>query len=443
MNDNNDNTPRQSTGDTTATELPDGRLKRDISRLGFNAININSVIGAGIFGLPAVAAARAGDFSPWMFVICGLLTFTLVLSFARAASLVRETGGALLYARKAFGSFVGFQTGWLSWLSRVAAMGANTNLLVTYAAWFWAPLGDSPWRQVALTVVIGSMTWLNVAGVRNSMAAIYAFTILKLLPLSLLVLFGLGKIDVAALFGAEMPALGSFGSTVLVLLYAFVGFEGTVVNAGEARSPRRDLPRALIQSITFIAVLYFLVQWVSQATLPDLASSERALVDVATVLFGSIGAALLTMGAVFSIGGNLMGSVLSAPRMTWAMARDGSLPPWFAAVHDRYHTPHHSVLFYGATCLLMALTGSFVWLAMMSTLVRLIAYMVVIAGLPRLKQRAEAHADEFNIPGGMFIPILALALCLWLLTGAGPRAWAVTGVFFVLGCGLYLWSKRQ
>ena len=147
-------------------------LKRDIGRLGFAAININGVIGAGIFGLPAIAAARAGDFSPWLILICGVLILTVVLAFARAASLVRETGGMIVYASHAFGPFVGFQTGWLGLASRMTAMGANTNLLVTYASWFWDPLDQGPWRVLALTLLIGGMTWVNARGVRSSMGVV-------------------------------------------------------------------------------------------------------------------------------------------------------------------------------------------------------------------------------------------------------------------------------
>ncbi len=418
-------------------------LKRDISRLGFSAINVNGVIGAGIFGLPAVAAARAGDFSPWMFLICGLLIFTVVLSFARASSMVRYTGGVIVYASKAFGPFVGFQTGWLAYFSRAVAMGANTNLLVIYASWFWAPLDGDPYRAIALTALISSLTWLIVSGVRNSMAAVYVFTVLKLLPLSLLILFGLGKVDLQSLFGADMPPLSGWGETVLVLLYAYVGFEGTVVTAGEGRSPRQDLPKALIQTIIFIGVIYFLTQVVSMATLPGLAASSTALADVAAALFGPIGASILTLGAVFSIGGNLSTSILSAPRMTYALARDGSMPEWFSKIHGRYHTPHNSILFYGFLCLVMALSGSFIWLAIMSTLVRLMAYMICIAALPGLEKTTDKHDDVFVLPGGMLIPGVAMALCLWLLTQASAGAWLTTGGFVLLGSGLYFWTRRN
>lgn len=427
----------------TPSRADEKRLKRDISRLGFAAMSLNGIIGAGIFGLPAVAAARAGDFGPWMFVICGLLTLTIVLSFARASSLVRETGGVIVYASNAFGPFMGFQTGWLSFLSRVTSMAANTNLMVTYLAWFWAPLDTDPWRGVAVTLIIGGLTWLNVVGVRNSIGVMYVFTIMKLLPLSLLILFGLGKVDVATLFGADWPEMSEFGGTVLVLLYAFVGFEGSVVNAGEGKNPRRDLPRALISTTVVIAVFYFLIQWVSSATLPELAESRTALADVAAVLFGAVGAAVLTLGAVFSIGGNLMASILSAPRMTWALALDGSMPRWFGAVHERHRTPHHSIWFYGILSIALGLTGTFVWLAVMSTLVRLLAYMVSIAALPRLERQAEEPELAFKLPGGMLIPGVAMVLCLWLMLQAPPSAWLTLGAFAAAGTVIYLVMRRK
>ena len=422
---------------------PESKLNRAISKLGFGAININSVIGAGIFGLPAIIAARAGYFSPWAFLLGGLLVFTIVLSFARASSMFRSTGGAIVYASHAFGPFVGFQTGWLAYLARVAAMGANTNLLVTYASWFWAPLDGDPYRAIALTVLISSLTWLNVAGVKNSVGITYIFTVLKLLPLSLLILFGLGKVEVSTLMGADFPEFSGLGETILILLYAYVGFEGTVVTAGEGRSPRKDLPGALINTIVFIGVIYFLIQMISVFTLPGLADSEAALADVASVLFGNFGAAVLILGAVFSIGGNLSASLLSAPRMTFALARDGTMPNWFAAIQPHYRTPHNSIWFYGLLCLAMALSGSFIWLAVISTLVRLLTYMICIAALPKLERTTESYAGQFTIPGGMLIPVIAFVLCIWLITKASADAWLSLAGFFLVGSGLYWYSTRQ
>jgi len=418
-------------------------LERAISKTGYIAITLNGVIGAGIFGLPAVAAAKAGAFSPWLFVIAGLLIFCVVLSFARAASMFRRTGGMVVYASHAFGPFVGFQTGWLAYIGRVTAMGANANLLVTYASWFWAPLGSQPYSSITISALIMGLTWLNVSGVRNIMGFVYLFTVLKLLPISLLILFGLGQVDLQMLAGAEFPEFGQLGEAVLIVLYAYVGFEGTVVAAGEGRSPRRDLPRAMINTILITGLIYILVQMVAVSTLPDLASSSTALADVAVVIFGAFGAVLLTLGAVFSIGGNLSSTFLSAPRMTFALARDGSLPRWFALIHDKYHTPHGSLWFYGGLCLVLALTGSFVWLAVMSTLARLLTYIVCIAALPRLEKSTEPIEGQFRLPGGLLIPGIAMLLCLWLISYASLEAWLTTLGFMLLGTFLFALSRRQ
>ena len=427
----------------TDQSKPEPALRRAISKTGYGAMTLNGVIGAGIFGLPAVAAAKTGAFSPWLFVIAGLLIFSVVLSFARASSMFRQTGGAILYANHAFGPFVGFQAGWLAYLGRVTAMGANANLLVTYASWFWSPLADDFYRSILMSILIMGLTWLNVRGVRNSIGIIYIFTILKLLPLSLLVLFGLGHIDLQMLGGADLPEFGQFSEAVLIVLYAYVGFEGTVVAAGEGRSPRRDLPKAMINTILVTGLIYVLIQLVAISSLPDLATSSTALADVAVVLIGPAGAVLLTLGAVFSIGGNLQSTFLSAPRMTYALALDGSLPSWFAKVHHRHQTPHISLWIYGAFCLALALSGSFIWLAVMSTLARLLTYIVCIAALPRLEKTIEPVENQFSLPGGLLIPAIALILCLWLITYASAQAWLTCLAFMGLGTVLYVLSRRM
>ena len=206
------------------------------------------------------------------------------------------------------------------------------------------------------------------------MTTVYVLTFLKMLPLLLLVLLGLPHLEPEVLISAELPSPGTLGETILILLYALVGFEGAVVPAGEGHNPRRDIPRALTSTVVTIALLYFLIQAISFAVTPDLASSETPLADAAQVLMGTTGAALLTLGAVFSISGNISASILSGPRMTYALARDGVLPAWFSHVSPRFHTPSNSVLFYGAISLVLALSGTFIWLAVMSTLVRLLAY---------------------------------------------------------------------
>jgi len=422
---------------------PKVSLNRDISQLGFAAITLNGVIGAGIFALPAVAAERSGSFSPWLFLICAVLIMTVVLSFARAASFFRDTGGPIQYAGAAFGPFAGFQTGWLTYIGRLAALGANISLMVTYAGWFWAPLESGLGHQLAVAAMFVTLAVFNIVGVRQSMGIVFLFSALKLVPLVLLILLGVAHVRPEILLVAKLPLTGELGETILILLYAFVGFESAVVPAGEARNPRRDIPRAISVTVLTITVIYFLIQWISVSVFPGLAGSETPLADVAKVLLGASGAALLTLGAVFSIGGNCSASMLSAPRMTYALARLGSLPAWFGKVHPKFHTPVNSIVFYAVIGLALALSGSFIWLAVVSTLARLLSYILGIAALPVLEKRMETTPDQFRLRGGYLVPALALLLCLWLITFASPTKWLVTGGFFVLGSILYLVSSRD
>ncbi len=418
-------------------------LRREISRLGFGVISLNGVIGAGIFALPAVAAAAGGWFSPWLFVICAALILTVVLSFARAASFFTHTGGPLAYVGHAFGTFAGFQVGWLFTLSRVAAFAANINLLLTYAAWFWAPLGEGLVNQLALTLIVLGVTWVNVVGLRSSLQAIFTFTLLKLIPLVLVVLLGISSFNPAIFIAAELPVIDGLGETILVLLYAFVGFEGAVVPAGEARNPQRDIPRALVASVLAVTVLYVLIQMVVISVEPDIAGSGTPLIDVADILMGSVGAAIMAAGAVFSITGNVSSMMFSGPRMVYAMSRQRLLPAWFGVVHERWGTPANATFFISALALFLSLSGSFVWLAAMSTVVRLLVYAACIVALPRLHTALRDGARPFHLPGGNTIPVMALILCVWLCSFASGQSWLTTGVFSALGTALYFLALRR
>lgn len=421
----------------------DSGLRREISQLGFAAIALNGTIGAGIFALPAIAADRAGLFSPWLYLFCGLLIMLIVLVFARVASFFDDTGGPVTYARTAFGPMAGFQAGWLLTLSRAASFAANAHLMVTYAGWLWPPLLEGVWHTLAVLAICLLLALVNLVGVRQGMAALFALTVLKLLPLALLVLFGLAQADPAIFMGAEAPPLDSVGETLLIVFYAFVGFESAVIPAGEARDARRDIPRALVRTILAITVFYFLIQVVAISVSPDIGSSRTPLADLALVLLGGAGAAILTLGAVFSISGNLTGSMLSAPRLLYAMAHIGSLPDWFGRVHPRWQTPANAIAFYAVFSVALALSGGFQALAVMSTAVRLLVYVLCIAALPVLQRRLGTEAGRFRLPGGMLIPALALVPSLWLAGHAEMRSWLMTGGFMLVGAATFAIAQRR
>jgi amino acid transporter len=418
-------------------------LQREIGQLGFGAIALNGTIGAGIFALPAIAVAQAGLFSPWVFVLCGLLIMLIVLVFARVASYFDDTGGPVTYAGKAFGPFAGFQAGWLLTLSRAAAFAANAHLLVTYAGWFWPPLLDGAWHTINVLAVCVALGAINIVGIRQGMAALFVLTVLKLLPLVLLVLIGLGQANPAIFTGAELPPLASLGETMLIVFYAFVGFESAVIPAGEGRDARRDLPLALVRTILAVTLFYFCIQVVTLSVAPDIGGSETPLADVALLLMGAAGAGVLTLGAVFSISGNLTASMLSAPRMLYAMAHIGSMPAWFGAVHPRFHTPANAIAFYAVFSIALALSGGFVWLAAISTVVRLLVYVLSIATLPVLHRKVGEYEGQFRLPGGYFVPVLALLLSVWLMSHAPLESWLLTAAFMAAGAVVYAVTRRR
>jgi len=426
----------------TSSEPSERGLKREIGQLGFAAIALNGTIGAGIFALPAIAVARAGLFSPWLFVICGLLIMAVVLSLSRVASYFRDTGGPITYATTAFGPFAGFQTGWMLTLSRAASFAANAHLMVTYAGWFWPPLLEPVWHTTAVTGVIVVLTAINVIGVKQGLMAVFALTLLKLLPLVLLVFLGISQISPEIFTEATIPPLDSLGETALILFYAFVGFESALVPAGEARSPRRDIPLALVRTILAVVVFYFLIQWVAISVAPEIGASKTPLSDVALILMGIGGATLLTLGAVLSITGNLSAAMLSAPRLVYVMGHDGGLPSWFGNVHERFHTPANAILSFGIFSVVLALSGGFVWLAVMSTAVRLMVYITCILTLPTLHRKLDEYDGQFRLWGGMIIPILAMLLSLWLMTHVSLESWLFTGGFMLAGSLLYLVMGR-
>ncbi|MEJ2382940.1 MAG: APC family permease [Xanthomonadales bacterium] len=418
-------------------------LRREIGKWGFGAIALNGTIGAGIFALPAIAVQQASWFSPWVFALCGALIMAIVLVFARVASFVGDTGGPVAYAASAFGPFAGFQAGWLLTLSRAAAFAANAHLMVTYAAWFIPSLAAGPMHTAMVLVLCLVLAIVNVLGVRQGMLALFVLTALKLLPLLLLIALGLGQLRPELFSRDALPPLDSLGETMLVVFYAFVGFESAAIPAGEARNPRRDIPLALVRTVLVITVFYVLLQAVAVSVAPAIGGSDAPLADVAVVLLGGVGAAVVALGAVFSISGNLTASMLSAPRMLYALGRQGSLPAWFGRVHGHFQTPANAIGFYAGFTILLALSGGFVWLAVVSTVVRLMVYVLVVATLPVLQRRSAAEETPFHLPGGYSVPLLAAIISVWLMSFAPLESWIGAGGFMALGALIYGLARRR
>ena len=399
----------------TMTTTHEG-LVRAIRRWDLSAVVLNSIIGAGIFGLPATVFALVGVYSLAAFLVCGLLVTLIVVCFAEVSSRFTDTGGPYLYAREAFGPLVGFEVGWLIWVARLTAFAANCNLLVAYLGFFVPDVATGAPRAAVITAVVGGLTAVNVIGVRDATRLTNVLTIAKLLPLLLFVAVGLLFVDAGSYVAGAMPTGSDFSIAVLLLVYAFTGFEMAAIPSGEARDPRRDLPWALLTAVGLVTVFYLLIQAVAIGTLPGLGGSTRPLADAGAAFLGPWGAAVISAGAVASILGNLNVTLMVTPRLPFAMAERGELPRAIARVHARRHTPHVAIQLSAVIVLVLTLTGTFVYAATISVIARLLAYAATCAALPVLRRRAQPAAASFVAPFGVGVSMVSLGLVAWLLS---------------------------
>jgi len=409
-------------------------LIRGIRRWDLVALLVNVTVGAGIFKLPADVQKAVGNYSLLAFVACAVVIALIALCFAEVASRFTGTGGPYLYAKETFPSPVGFLVGWLMWLTRLAGFATLLLVFVSYLGFFWPAVESGVPRAAVISTLVLALTIINLIGVKESTRASNVFTVSKLIPLLLLVTAGLFFVRGTNFTFEAAPGFGSFSAAVFVLIFAFSGFEAVLINTGEIREPQRVIPFALITAIAACVVLFLLIQVVCISTLPALAASERPLADAGAALFGAWGPTMIATGALISVFGTLNVIMLASSRMPFAMAAHGQLPAPLARVHARFRTPHVSIVVSAIAVLLFALPGTFIYALKFSAIARVIVYASTCMALPILRRRARSAAllkaenpsptsgngsHVFEVPGGIFIAILCVLLCLWLLANSG------------------------
>lgn len=418
-------------------------LVRAVSRWQIVGLAVNDVIGSGVFLLPAAAAALLGGASFVAVIVAGCAVALLVLCFAEAASYFDEPGGAYLYTREAFGEFVGFEVGWMTWLARIASV-ASLSAGFAVATTFVLPDADTGWTRVGvITIPLAILTVINVMGVKPGARVAVGFAIAKTVPLVVFVAFGIFAVDWSRLGPIEAPAFGTLGEASLLLLFAYAGFENTPAAAGEYRNPQRDVPFALLTMIALVTLLYTLVQVVAQGTLPGLAASASPLADSATLFLGAWAGVMMTIGAMVSIEGNVGNTTLVGPRYLFALGRDGYGPAVFGRVHPRYRTPAAAIVAQSSIALVLALTGTFVELAMLSIMARLATYIGTAAAIPVLRRKREMRPGSFRLPGGPTIPVAALALCVVFMASATAKNLVAGAIALSIGGVIYHFRQTR
>jgi APA family basic amino acid/polyamine antiporter len=417
-------------------------LLRAMGRWSLVALVINSIIGSGIFGLPSVVAGILGPASPLAYIPAALGMGIIMACFAEVASRFRQAGGPYLYARVAFGRLAGIEVAWVTWLARLTAAAANVNLFVIYLAEFW-PAAKSPWpRFVALTVLVGVLTFVNYRGVRAGARQSNVFAVAKLVPLLLFIAVGLFFLHRGNFAIHSAASTGTWLEAVLLLVFAFGGFEGAVIPMSEAKDPKRDAPFALFTALVAVTLVYTLVQVVVTGVLPDASASDRPLAAAAHLFVGPAGAAFITLGALISVYGLLSSMTLYTPRLTFALAEQGDFPAPFAWVHRRFRTPYVSIVAFGVLVWGLAVAGSFKWNVTLSAVARLFTYGATCAALLVFRKKPPEE-EALHLPVGPLFASLGILFCLALITRMGMGEFWIMLATAVVAFLNWAWVKSR
>jgi APA family basic amino acid/polyamine antiporter len=416
------------------------KLVRAVGFWGLVAMCINAVVGSGVFLLPTESYKLLGPFSLWAPLIFALPVFILVLCFAEAASHFSEPGGAYLYAKTAFGDFIGFETGWMNWLARVTSLAALSNGFVVSLARIFPSLGTASARIAVILISIGILTAIHYVGVKYGAASIYVFTLGKLIPL-------VGFIVVALVAWRSNPIPASmhlpgpgtdWSGAALFMLFAYAGFENMGVPAGEFRNPRKELPRALLVGTLAIAAIYVLAQLGAMSALPDLSKTATPIADAAAALIGPLGAIIVTLGALLSMAGTNSGTVLEGSRMLYAISLGRPRLRAISYVHPRFRTPSVAIVIHVLFAAVLACAGSFAKLAMLSAVARLTTYLFTCAAVPRLRKLNEG----FRTPT-LILPILGVVISLGLFLTMNRFNFLAAGIAIVVGATIWALSRGE
>jgi len=405
-------------------------LVRTIGRWSLTALMINSIVGVSIFKLPADLAAKLGWLSPLSCIFAGAGILVVAGCIAEVSSRYDDTGGLYLYARDALGRFAGLLVAWLTWLTRIAAPAAAANLFCSYMAKFFPTVGTRRGEILLLAVLIGHLALLNYVGVRSGQRVSNFFTTVKVGFLLSFVLVGtvawFGCPALRISFSPPSISANDWFTAMLLLVYAYGGFEGALFVGGETKDPKRDMPRALLTALAGVGLLYTAVQLIVVTMLPHAGDSARPLADATERFLGPAGAAVIGLAALVSAYGYLSANVLHAPRVTFAMGQQGDFPRFFSIVHPRFHTPYISILIYALLVFVFSALGNFQWNAVLSAVSRLAVYAAMAISVPVLRRRGDGKA-QFQLPLPYLFAGAALVFSLALLTQMGRAEFCVVG----------------
>ena len=403
-------------------------LLRVVGFWSLSAAIVNLTIAGSIFALPGTLAGSAGSAAPLIYVTAALLFVPIVLCFAAAGSRVTATGGPYSYVDAAFGRFPGFVIAAVLWISSVAGSAGIAAALVDQLSQLCPALAEPAPRVLFLGGIYSLLVAFNVRGIRTGAVAITVLAAAKALPLLLLGVAGSHYVHPENLKIHSFPPWSSISGSLVLVIFAYSGIETALAPSGEVRNPTRVVPLAALAGAAAVVALYISVQVVAQGVLGTaLAHNTAPLVAIGEIIMPG-GGILVAVTATVSLIGSLQGDLVASPRVIYALARDGPLPAWLAAVSEKHQVPARAIVAHALVACLLAAAGSFTVLALVSGGAFCLVYIAVCAAAWRLQRTNFGGATApFRIPGGPVIPLMGIAGLLVILTTLERKEWVAIG----------------
>ncbi len=427
---------------TNPTNHTSEGLKRVIGVRGFAATIINNTIGSGIYVLPAIVSIQMGPAGILGYLFCGAMLVTIMFCYTEIGSKIIATGGSYIYVETVFGKLAGFVVNWLYFFGwGILGSAAVVNVIADSLAVIFPAFVNPVVRGLLYIVLLGTMTVINIRGAKEGVRFVQYLTIIKLLPLFAIVLFGFSHIHAGNLHWDHLPSVKTTGETVLVLFFAFAGFETSLGVSGEIENPRRTIPRGILLGAAIIFISYILIQIVVQGVLGMQIQhfKDAPLAAVANNIVGPIGATVILIATMISCFGNISGDVMATPRLLFAGANDGLFPKPLGKVHPKFATPYVAVIIYSLLIFIFAVSGGFEQLAVLASAALLLVYLGVVLATIKLRfKKIPSDENSFKMPGGLIIGFIAIAAIIWLLVSLSEKEIISTLIFLTVICGIYL-----
>lgn len=396
------------------------KTKGKFGLLSIILLGVNAIIGSGIFLLPGSTFAVAGTSSLFIYIAVAIMTMLIAFCFAEVGGMFNQNGGAYIYVKEAYGDFAGFEVGVMKWVVQLIAQATMAAGFATALSSIWPAAEKGLIHNLIIIALVGGLAVVNMIGVDPAKHVNNVASLGKLVPLILFIVVGIFFIKGAHFQPVVPKGLGVSGisAAVLLVFYAFTGFESIATAAEDMDHPKRNLPISIIFTMILVSIVYFLIQFVCIGTLgPDLTKSTTPIATAMGTFLGGAGKWIVTIGTLISIGGINVAASFLTPRGGAALAENGMFPRAMAK-QSRRGTPYIAIIVSAVIVIPIALSGSFITLAAISVISRFTQYIPTCLSVITFRRRRPDLKTTFRIPGGYVIPILAVAASVWILIHA-------------------------